>query len=67
MKFYISVAKELKGNVRKFLGQVPTFVEVTREKLVGGRLFAFPPILKRVNKHGCDFDDITKIGYSTPS
>ena len=37
LKFYISVAKELKGNVRKFLGQVPTFVEVTREKLVGGR------------------------------
>ena len=66
LKFYISLAKELKGNVRKFLGQVPTFVEVTREKLVGGSLFASPPILKRVNKHGCDFDDITKIGYSTP-
>ena len=67
LKFYISVAKGLKGNVRKFLGLVPTFVEVTREKLVGGSLFASPPILKRVNKHGCDFDDITKIGYSTPS
>ena len=42
LKFYISVAKGLKGNVRKFLGLVPTFVEVTREKLVRGSLFASP-------------------------
>ena len=36
LKFYISVAKELKVKVRKFLGLIPTFVEVTREKHVGG-------------------------------
>ena len=35
MKFYSSVTKELKLKVRKFLGLISTFVEVTREKLVG--------------------------------
>ena len=35
MTFYTSVAKRLKLNVRKFLGLIPTFVEVTGEKLVG--------------------------------
>ena len=35
LKFYTSVAKELKVKVRKFLGLVPTFVEVARKKLVG--------------------------------
>ena len=45
-KFYTSVAKELKLKVRKFFTLIPTFVEGTREKLVGG-LFAHP-ILKRV-------------------
>ena len=34
-KFYISVAKGLKPKVRKFYRLVPTFVEVTGEKLVG--------------------------------
>ena len=35
LKFYTSVAKRLKLKVRKFLGLIPTFVEVTGEKLVG--------------------------------
>ena len=36
LKFYASVAKGLKLKVRKFWGLTPTFVEVRREKLVGG-------------------------------
>ena len=39
LKLYTSVAKGLKQKVRKSWGLVPTFVEVTGEKLVGG-LFA---------------------------
>ena len=35
LKFYTSVAKGLKVNVGKFWGLVPTFVEVTGEKLLG--------------------------------
>ena len=34
-----SVAKELKLKVRKFWGLIPTFVEVTWKKLVGGGAF----------------------------
>ena len=50
LKFCSSVAKGLKLKVRKFWGPNPTFVELTKEKLVGG-LFAppLPPILNRVN------------------
>ena len=47
LKFYASVTKGLKLKVRKFWGLIPTFVEVTGEKLVGKGLFA-PPILNRV-------------------
>ena len=36
LKFYASVAKVLKLKVRKFLGLIPTFLEVTGETLVGG-------------------------------
>ena len=46
LKFYTSVIKGLKLKVRKFLGLIPTFVEVTWEKLVGGdflRPFPLPP------------------------
>ena len=43
LKFYTSVAKELKLKVRKFLGPIPTFVEVTGGKLVGGRDLFAPP------------------------
>ena len=42
LKFYISVAKRLKPEVREFCGKIPTFVEVTGEKLVVD-LFAHPP------------------------
>ena len=36
LKFYTSLSKRLKLKVRKFWGLISTFVEVTREKLVGG-------------------------------
>ena len=42
LKFYISVAKELKLKVRKFWGLIPTIVKVTGEELAGG-LFAPSP------------------------
>ena len=42
LKFNTSVTKGLKPKVRKFLGLIPTFVEVTGEKLVGGGLFGLP-------------------------
>ena len=35
LKFNTSVAEELKLKVKKFLGLIPTFVEVTGENLVG--------------------------------
>ena len=47
LKFYTSVAKGLKLKVKMFWGLIPTSVEVTGEKLVGG-LLAPPPILNRV-------------------
>ena len=43
LKFYTIVAKGLKLKVRKFCGLIPTFAEVTEEKLVGGGRFAPPP------------------------
>ena len=45
LKFYTSVAKELKLKVRKFWGLIPTFVEVTEEKLVavGGAFWPLYP------------------------
>ena len=36
LKFYTSVGKGLKLKVRKIWGLIPTFSEVTEEKLVGG-------------------------------
>ena len=39
LTFYTSLAKGLKLKVKKFLGLIPTFAEVTGEKLVGGGLF----------------------------
>ena len=47
LKFYTSVAKRLKLKVWKFWALVPTFLEVTGEKLLGGS-FAPPPILNWV-------------------
>ena len=43
LKFYTIVAKGLKLKGRKFCGLIPTFAEVTEEKLVGGGRFAPPP------------------------
>ena len=43
LKFCNSVAKGLELKVKKFLGPNPTFVEVTKEKLVGGGAFLDPP------------------------
>ena len=54
MKLYTSVAKGLKLKARKFWGLIPTFVEVTGEKLVGEAFLPplQPPllILNRVNR-----------------
>ena len=51
LKFYYSLSKGLKLKVRKFWDLIPTFVEVTGEKLVGGALLTtHPPILNRVKK-----------------
>ena len=47
LTFYTSVAKGLRLKVRRFLGLVPTFVEVTEEKLVQ-RAFLPPTILNSV-------------------
>ena len=47
LTFYTSVAKKLKLKVRKFPGLIPTFVEVTVEKLIRG-LFASLHILNCV-------------------
>ena len=43
LKLYSSLSKGLKLKVRKFLGLIPTFVEVTGEKLVGEAFLAPPP------------------------
>ena len=42
LKFYTNVARRLKLKARKFLGLIPTFAEVTEEKMVGAYL-PFPP------------------------
>ena len=43
LRFYTSVAKRLKLKVRMFLLLIPTFVEVTGEKLVGEAFLSPPP------------------------
>ena len=42
LKFDTIVAKRLKLKVRSFLGLIPTFVEVTEEKLVVGLFCPHP-------------------------
>ena len=49
LKSYASVAKGSKLKVRKCCGLIPTFVEVTEEKVVGGAFCPPPPILNKVN------------------
>ena len=48
LKFYTSLANRLKLKVRKFWGLIPTFLEVTGEKLVGGTFLPPLPLLNRV-------------------
>ena len=48
-EFYTSVTKWIRLKVRKFWGLIPTFVEVTGEKLIGG---PFAPILNWVKVSG---------------
>ena len=58
LKFYTSLSKGLKLKVRKFLGLILTFVEVTGEKLVES-LFVPPPhplIMNRVNLNAIFFN-----------
>ena len=43
LKFYTSVAKGLKLKVIKIWGLIPTFVDVTRKKLVWGAFLHPPP------------------------
>ena len=43
LKFYTSVAKELTLKARKFLGLIPTLVEVSGGKLIGGGGGLFAP------------------------
>ena len=56
---YTSVAKGLKLKVRKFWRPNPTFVEVTREKLVGGLFIPLPPTLKQFLSHIETKSDLT--------
>ena len=49
LKFYANVAKGLKLKVRMCWGLIPTFVEVTGEKLVGSLFALLSPIQNRVN------------------
>ena len=51
LEFYTSVAKGLKLKVRNFVGLIPTFVEDTGGKLLGGGPFCLPPPKSGI---GCD-------------
>ena len=59
LKSYPSVAKDLKLRVRKFLGLLPTFAEITEENLVEENR----PILNRVNKFSDDIFFYPKVKY----
>ena len=50
LKFWNSEAKALKLKVRKFWGIIPTYVEITGKKLVGG-LFAPSPFVYRAKNN----------------
>ena len=54
LEFYIILSKGIRLKVRKFWRLIPTFLEVTGEKLVGGGggggAFCLPPILNRVKQ-----------------
>ena len=63
LKFYTSVERRLKLKVKKFLGLIPTFVEVTEKNLVRGA-FLTPHILSRV-KYGFRSDCTEKFQINT--
>ena len=70
LKFYSSVAKGLKQKFKKFWELIPTFVEVTGEKLVGGWgwLFALPilpPNQNRINIFCWNFTQVSYLPMST--
>ena len=48
LRFYTSIAKGLKLKVRRFLGLIPTFVEVAGEKLVWGTFLPPPSPSSRI-------------------
>ena len=50
LKFYTSLSKRLKLKVRKFLGLIRTFVEVTGGKLVGVPFYPPPPSWRGLNQ-----------------
>ena len=65
LKMYTSVAKGLKLKARKFWGLIPTFVEVTGEKLVGRGGAFWPPILNRVKSYiNCEVNCICAYTFS---
>ena len=53
LKFHTIVAKGFKLQVRKSCMLIPTFVEVAREKLVGGELFALNRVKTLTQKWKC--------------
>ena len=53
LKFYTNVGKGFKIKVRKSCRLIPAFVEVTREKLVGGELFALNRVKTLTQKWKC--------------
>ena len=53
LKFYTNLAKGFKLKVIKSCRLIPTFVEVTREKLVGGELFALNRVKTLTQKWKC--------------
>ena len=59
LKFYISVVKGLKLKVRKFLELIPTFGEVTKEKLVVPAFSSFAFSANSCN----NFSSIFKVSF----
>ena len=50
LEFYTRVAQGLKLKVRTFCGLTHAFVEITREKLVGGSFLSPPPLSPILNR-----------------
>ena len=63
LAFYTSVAKGLKLKVKRFLGIIPTFVEVTKENLVG-KSFCPPSFWIGLKFLECKFFSFTTLNPS---